>query len=269
MLRSQSEVDEYYNDLTKFINENSGLDPVLCEQVKWVCRLNKKFRNRTHEPYDPMADPHRASRCTARRSDGEPCRAYRIPGAVVCRKHGGAAKQVLNSARIRLQNAADRLARELLKMTTDDNVADHIKLAAIKDALDRGGVSAKAELEITAKPFESIMERMELGVSRAQHRRSMGIPDDTPALAAANDEPIEAQIVDDLDDVDVGDLYGANQTITPDDDERRFPFNTEPPAGGLMTMEQSMSEIARLRREAVARIRHEQRALPPGNSAHR
>jgi hypothetical protein len=39
-------------------------------------------------------------------------------------------------ARLRLEMASDRLARQLLNMTTDPNVADPVKLAAIKDALD-------------------------------------------------------------------------------------------------------------------------------------
>lgn len=33
-------------------------------------------------------------RCSAHRSDGQPCQASAIPGGTVCRKHGGAARQV-------------------------------------------------------------------------------------------------------------------------------------------------------------------------------
>jgi hypothetical protein len=65
-----------------------------------------------------------------------------------------------NAARARLSNAADRLAQELLRMATDDNVSDSVKLAAIRDALDRGGLSVKQEVELTARSYEQIFEGM-------------------------------------------------------------------------------------------------------------
>jgi hypothetical protein len=57
-----------------------------------------------------------------------------------------------------------------------------------------------------------VFDQIELmqGGSRAAHRAGLG--DDQPQeLPAAHHEPIEAQIVDDLDDGDVGDLYGYGQ----------------------------------------------------------
>ncbi|MCV7196898.1 hypothetical protein [Mycobacterium angelicum] len=161
-------------------------------------------------------------------------------------------------------------------MATDDNVSDAVKLNAIRDALDRGGVGVKAEIELSAKPYENIADQIETmrGGSRAAHRT--GVPDVQPhALPAANDNAIDAELVVDPNDddapidlCDVGplDLYGTDQSITPGDDERRSVFGTAPPNDGLMTMEDSMDEIARLRREAVQRTRQEQRALPPGRS---
>jgi hypothetical protein len=79
-------------------------------------------------------------------------------------------------ARQRIEEAADRMARELLKMATDDNVADSVKLAAIRDALDRAGLAVKNAVEVEVgppKPYEVIFERVEAG-SRAEYRRSIG-----------------------------------------------------------------------------------------------
>jgi hypothetical protein len=73
------------------------------------------------------------------------------------------------------------MACELLKMATDDNVADSVKLAAIRDALDRAGLAAKTAVEVEVgppKPYEAILERIEAG-TRAEYRRSIGRNDDS------------------------------------------------------------------------------------------
>lgn len=45
-----------------------------------------------------MARVRQARRCSARRTNGEPCRAFAIVGGTVCRAHGGAAPQVRRAA---------------------------------------------------------------------------------------------------------------------------------------------------------------------------
>ena len=89
-------------------------------------------------------------------------------------------------ARQRIEEAADRMACELLKMATDDNVADSVKLAAIRDALDRAGLAAKNAVEVEVgppKPYEQIFDRIMVleGGSREAFRRSRGIPDSSDA----------------------------------------------------------------------------------------
>jgi hypothetical protein len=62
--------------------------------------------------------------------------------------------------------ASDRLARQLLSMTTGPNVADPVKLAAIKDALDRGGIAAKNAVSVEvgiSNPFERVIDRIASG----------------------------------------------------------------------------------------------------------
>ena len=124
-------------------------------------------------------------------------------GTNVCDFHGAKAPQVKRKVRQRIEEAADRMARELLRMATDDNVADSVKLAAIRDALDRAGISAKTAVSVEVgppKPYEAILERIEAG-SRADYRRSLGRADDSDdphqtladsprALDAADDDRI-------------------------------------------------------------------------------
>jgi hypothetical protein len=162
----------------------------------------------THDRIDPST-----RRCNAHSSrTGEPCKLPPVKGSNVCRSHGGAAPQVKAKARQRIEEAADRMAFELLKMATDDNVADSVKLAAIRDALDRAGLAAKNAVEVEVgppKPWEQIMDGLAVieSGSRAEFRRSRAVLDDFDcdphtaladrqrALPAAEGEAIDAEIV--------------------------------------------------------------------------
>jgi hypothetical protein len=114
---------------------------------------------------------------------------------------------VKRKARERLEEASDRLARELLSMATDPSVAESVRLSAIKDALDRGGVSAKSAVEVEVgplKPYEQILDglaRVEAG-SRAEFRRSQELSDNAEnrgSLGGGRRDPsmpIEAEVFD-------------------------------------------------------------------------
>lgn len=100
-------------------------------------------------------------RCTAHSSrTGERCKNVAIKGGKVCRYHGGNAPHVIANARARLQNAADLMARELLgiALTAD---TESVKLAAIRDALDRAGLKPPAEVVLSqgeTKPYETVFD---------------------------------------------------------------------------------------------------------------
>lgn len=140
--------------------------------------------------------PGRTNFCTARKTNGDPCMNAPINGANVCRFHGGSAPQVKAAARRRLEEAADRMARELLRMAGDEGVSDNVKLAAIKDALDRAGVSARTAVDVTVdpKPWEQVFASMAAGDatttspgggSRAESRaRRAGIDPNSPEVKA-------------------------------------------------------------------------------------
>lgn len=108
--------------------------------------------------------PHGPSperRCTAHSSrTGLPCKNAAIKGGTVCRYHGGAAKQIKQAARTRLENAADLMAKQLLGIALTAE-SEQVKLNAIRDALDRAGLKAPSEVVLSqgeAKPYETVFE---------------------------------------------------------------------------------------------------------------
>lgn len=118
-------------------------------------------------------------RCRAHRKNGDRCKRPHDPGATVCGHHGARAPAVKRKARQRLEEAADRMARELLGIATSDEVSDAVKLAAIKDALDRAGLKPPSQAEITLaasgpKPWEQMIAGMATG-TRAESRAARGI----------------------------------------------------------------------------------------------
>lgn len=99
-----------------------------------------------------------AQRCTARRSDGEPCKAWAITGGSVCVYHGGKAPQVREAARKRLEGLVPE-ALEVLADLAQGRAQDPgsgeavlvppaVRARAAADILSRAGVAAVNEHEI-------------------------------------------------------------------------------------------------------------------------
>ncbi|AWG65279.1 hypothetical protein DDT46_16745 [Mycobacteroides abscessus] len=236
-------------------------------------------------------------RCKAHRKNGNRCQRAAINGANVCPTHGGRAPQVQAAARRRLAEATDHMARELLKMAVDPNVNDAVKLKAMTEALDRGGVTTKsvATVEITAKPYEEVFDSVEIATgSRADYRRSQGVSDDTdppialgkvagdtPALVSSDSfSPIDVE----FSDYESGDVRSQGRPMRPDDAQRQpygalagqtgpfyadregvvtAPNRYDAPAGGGMTsLEEALETQAQMYRDAAVT-----RGLPPGRSA--
>lgn len=121
--------------------------------------------------------PTEENRCVAHKKDGTRCKRHAIKGGTVCRVHGGAAPHVRAAAKARLDNAADRMAKQLLGIATDESVGAETRLKAVINALDRTIGRAPTTVEIgPAKTHEIVFDDI-LSGTRAESRAARGFPD--------------------------------------------------------------------------------------------
>jgi hypothetical protein len=98
---------------------------------------------------------------------------------------------IKRAAQTRLDNAAELMAKELLgiALTAD---SEGVKLAAIKDALDRTIGKAPTTVEIgPTKPYEEVLEGIST-MSRAESRRARGVPDTQDNFAGVDHAHLHA-----------------------------------------------------------------------------
>ncbi|MBN9734804.1 MULTISPECIES: HGGxSTG domain-containing protein [unclassified Pseudonocardia] len=147
----------------------------MSEQLSASTSIGKPKRVKTKEefPYGGRGgiNPNHAhlteeQRCQAHKKNGDQCKLPPIRGARVCRQHGGASKHVRRAAKARLENAADRLAKQLLGMATDENLKPETRLAALRDALDRAGLNPRQAMDVTheLKRYEEVFD----GIARTR-----------------------------------------------------------------------------------------------------
>lgn len=142
-------------------------------------------------------------RCTAHKKTGERCKRWAIRGGTVCTHHGGSSGPVRARARRRLEDAADRLAKQLLGIA-EGAESEQVRLSAVKDALDRAGLKppTQVDVQVGPKPWENLVESI-VPMTRAESRAQRGMPDLTPRFAPqralpATAEPyvVDAEVVD-------------------------------------------------------------------------
>ena len=134
-------------------------------------------------------------RCVAHKKTGERCRLASIPGGRVCKKHGGAAPHVKAAAQARLEMATDKAAQDLIDMAHDyglDWKRPDVRLAALKDVLDRGGIGKDSTINVNvdAKPFERILSGI-AALSREESRELRKQQEQ-----GNREEPIDVEVVD-------------------------------------------------------------------------
>lgn len=111
-------------------------------------------------------------KCSAKKTNGEPCKAGAIKGGTVCRTHGGSAPQVRRKANERLQALVDPAITRLAQILKDaDSKHPHL-MSAIREVLNRDGrIGADAaEREgglMTLEQIEVILRKTTLRVEGA------------------------------------------------------------------------------------------------------
>jgi hypothetical protein len=195
---------------------------------------------------------HPDNRCVAHRKNGNQCLRPARLGATVCRFHGGNAPQVIAKARERIELAADRMARELLGIaTTADSEA--VKLAAVKDALDRAGLSPKQAVDVAVelKPWEELLRDavFDMRSTREEAAARRGLTQPKPEI-------VDAEVVPDT--ADLGASAHARQRER--DEQGDYPPSsagkrTAPPSAQLDTAEDAVAQTTSANRRSSRRKR--------------
>lgn len=124
---------------TKQRKTNRPKDPVKSKAGKASAAARKVKR----ENGDPVTRP-----CSARRTNGEPCKNSAIRGGTVCARHGGSAPQVRAKANQRLIEMVLPAMRELNRILNSPHTNDADKLKAIQLVLNRTGYSERHVVDI-------------------------------------------------------------------------------------------------------------------------
>ena len=134
-----------------------------------------------------------ARRCNGHKRTGERCGNFAIQGATVCRYHGGSTRHIKNAARVRLENAAERMASNLLRLG-ENAESETVQLSATNSALDRAGITKPTQVElgpIQPKPYEEIMFEGITTETREQSRARRGYNAYSPNYG--NSAPVDQQ----------------------------------------------------------------------------
>ena len=148
------------------------------------------------------------------------------------------------------------MARELLGMGMDKNIPEHVRLNAIRDALDRGGVIGKTtvDVSVTTAPYEQVLAHVESG-SRAEYRRSIGIEDNSDAqreLPCTSDDLIVDVDVDVDDDIEIE----VEAEVMSEGDELIAAMRTQQPnetGTALLSLEDAVHEQRAIERRVTRR----------------
>lgn len=142
-----------------------------------------------------IAEPVPVVRCTANSfSTGERCKKWSLRGTTVCVKHGAQltnvrehAEAVVDAARMRIMGMADD-AVDGLEDLIQVGTAPQIRLAAIKEVLDRAGLKGGPDLSVEVTHTVSYKDEISNRLKDIKERKAQ--------LEKAKEEIMDAEVVD-------------------------------------------------------------------------
>ncbi|WP_123029481.1 hypothetical protein [Mycolicibacterium stellerae] len=135
------------------------------------------------------------------------------------------------------------MAKQLLRIA-DSAESEAVRLAAVRDALDRAGLRPpdKVDVEVGVKPYEELAGKI-VGIAtstRSESRARRGVVEEPKAVGAG--EIVDAEVVEDQE--------AAEQRPTRPTGMRTDESRGNPPGTGLMTMEEANRIAAEANRAA-------------------
>jgi hypothetical protein len=114
--------------------------------------------------------------------------------------HGAAAPQVQRKAKERLLEKVPAMLKMLHQLASDETVPPAVRLAAIRDWLDRAGINAKTEIEISVGGWQDVI----LGITSEVPDEAITVgPRGYAGYAEMNglvlDNVVEAQVISEED----------------------------------------------------------------------
>jgi len=135
--------------------------------------------------------------CSARRTNGEPCKGLAMKGQKVCRVHGGKAPQSLAAAKLRLAALVDPAIGVLAYAMEQKTKQLPSAIVAARDALDRTGYKVvevvRVETSASARVLAAVLSMDELlelreRLQRAQQVESGPVAEIPTASVEATDD---------------------------------------------------------------------------------
>lgn len=98
-------------------------------------------------PWDAASLALTRKKCHARKRDGSQCQAWALPGASVCRLHGGGTAASMAKAKLRMMELVDPAIATIARIMADPTAKPADRLRAAENILDRAGIPRRMELD--------------------------------------------------------------------------------------------------------------------------